>query len=546
MGITLQQELLQTGRKLMEETRTFEVEGRLELPPGAPPVERVCACRARVRDLRARTEPGRVLLEGLIDTELVYQAPAADAELRLQPEHLALWTKENGGAIPWAQEIPYPGIEAGAQVEAVAAAAGASLDPLEAGSYRCRVSLTAAVQDLTQVEGKVVTEAITQPPGGLEVAKEILRPISVLGKAEVEAPVATVLILPEIKPDLVRLVAREPRLADLTAEVARGRIIVEGRLRVETVYVSRGEDGGEGLETAEWGGEGRTPIAFEAFLDLPGLPPEAVIEPRGALGRFNLEVIGPRELRLEAGVHVTVQAVGYRQVPVVTEIVPGAEEVADLRRIEIDCTTLAGRAAQDLSIETTLELPPGKPDLHRIMQAWAAVPELTAQAGEGKCLVDGWLDLVLLYQADSDGQPALAAADWSRRFGTGISIAEVVELPEAVPGLDASISWHLARVDVEQVTPRIVRVAAVVPVEIKATEKRTVSAVVDAALVPVSPVAGRPSMLFYIIQPHDNLWDIARRYQTTVEAIMRVNKIAESQAVVAGRKLLIPRSPLAV
>ncbi|NLG84610.1 MAG: LysM peptidoglycan-binding domain-containing protein [Firmicutes bacterium] len=68
----------------------------------------------------------------------------------------------------------------------------------------------------------------------------------------------------------------------------------------------------------------------------------------------------------------------------------------------------------------------------------------------------------------------------------------------------------------------------------------------DAAVVPLAPAAGRPSMLFYVVQPGDSLWDIARRYTTTVEALVRANGLAEPEAVPAGMKLLIPKSPVAV
>ena len=60
---------------------------------------------------------------------------------------------------------------------------------------------------------------------------------------------------------------------------------------------------------------------------------------------------------------VTVKAVQVRQVSMVTEIVAGPDEVTDLLWTQIDCLNVVGRAEQEIGVETTLEIPPGKPEL---------------------------------------------------------------------------------------------------------------------------------------------------------------------------------------
>lgn len=547
MGITLQQESLRTERVIGEGSRNHQVDGQLALPPGAPLVEGVQFCRARVRDLRATAAPGRALIEGLLELEMNYLSSPADAGETGQPEYLAVWSKENGGALNFTQEIPLAGIGPGAEIEAEAAITGALVDRGDGVNLRCQVGLDLSAKALAVQEVIVATDAAAMPAERLEAVKEILRIESPYKKAETEASVSAVLALPEVKPDLLRIISRDVRLTELKVEVIRGRAVVEGRLEVNAVYVSRTEDG-QGIEVGEWGGEGRTPIAFEAFLDLPGLGPDLAVEPRGRLGRVNLEPIGPREVKLDAAAIVSVQARKSRQVPIVIELIPGAEELVDLRQIQASLVHLAGQAEQEIAIETTLELPPGKPDLDRILQLRVTPNSLTGQTAEGKCLVDGWLDVSLLYQADAPGgtQSTVAAAEWVRNQGTGVPVAEVLEMPEIGPGFDASLTWQPGRASVERLAPRTIRLTVTLPVKAKVTEERSISAIVDAALVPLAPVPGRPSMLFYVVQPGDTIWSVARRYDTTMEAIVRMNKIADPEILETGRKLLIPRSPVAV
>ncbi|GIQ69157.1 LysM domain-containing protein [Xylanibacillus composti] len=44
----------------------------------------------------------------------------------------------------------------------------------------------------------------------------------------------------------------------------------------------------------------------------------------------------------------------------------------------------------------------------------------------------------------------------------------------------------------------------------------------------------------YVIQPGDNLWSIAQRFGTTVQAIMQANRISDPSQIYAGLTIFIP------
>ena len=50
-----------------------------------------------------------------------------------------------------------------------------------------------------------------------------------------------------------------------------------------------------------------------------------------------------------------------------------------------------------------------------------------------------------------------------------------------------------------------------------------------------------PSLVLRAMKPGERLWDIAKRYRTTVEAILAANELKEESAAVSGKLLLIPR-----
>ncbi len=49
------------------------------------------------------------------------------------------------------------------------------------------------------------------------------------------------------------------------------------------------------------------------------------------------------------------------------------------------------------------------------------------------------------------------------------------------------------------------------------------------------------SMVIYFVKPGDTLWDIAKKFRSTVEDIARVNDIENVNYIQVGRQLFIPR-----
>ena len=53
-----------------------------------------------------------------------------------------------------------------------------------------------------------------------------------------------------------------------------------------------------------------------------------------------------------------------------------------------------------------------------------------------------------------------------------------------------------------------------------------------------------PSYTVYIVQPGESLWDIARRFDTEVNALARMNDIRDPSRLSAGQELRVPRPPM--
>src|SRR5690606_23141762 len=51
----------------------------------------------------------------------------------------------------------------------------------------------------------------------------------------------------------------------------------------------------------------------------------------------------------------------------------------------------------------------------------------------------------------------------------------------------------------------------------------------------------RPSIIIYMVQKDDSLWDIAKRYNTTVEEIVLANNVISPNTLMPGEKIIIEK-----
>jgi LysM repeat protein len=56
-----------------------------------------------------------------------------------------------------------------------------------------------------------------------------------------------------------------------------------------------------------------------------------------------------------------------------------------------------------------------------------------------------------------------------------------------------------------------------------------------------APTEPPPATFVYIVQQGETLWGIAKKFGTTVDAIVALNNIEDRNKIRAGQKLLIPR-----
>jgi LysM repeat protein len=246
-----------------------------------------------------------------------------------------------------------------------------------------------------------------------------------------------------------------------------------------------------------------------------------------------------------------VELVEPRRREMVVDIKAEKEKIVDVDRGEYRIEEIVGEIEKDFQLEKVLSLPAGALPVDRILLVDnSPLRTVNAQAEADRVFFEGECGVSVLY-AREEGESGelerpvqeIATVSWENESGA-VKFAEFLEMPGVAPGMAARVTLEERGITAELVDERTIKVNLALRARAVVSEERVLTLVRDCALVPVAEKP-RPGILFYLVQPGDTLWSIARRYQTTMDALCRANNLSGAgEEVLPGKKLLIPKTPL--
>lgn len=552
MSLSCQYDSMHYPFFLSDLTRSIPVEGELRLAENLPPLAKISWGSFEVEGPELAVYDDLLVVSGKVYPYIIYltnpivkpiNSETDGGEIPEQEyERLecgARWTNEAG--ISYEERITIPGLRPGMAIDVDLSPSNATFEEVGAGQIRFFGQLEARVHALDNQEFQVVSEVIAQPPSKVKVTKEPLKVEELLDIRKETIPLQTPLVLSNLKPGTARILTYQARPVGVSHEVGRNKIFIKGFLDVAMVYVGCDDDGRPTeIFAHEWNRSSGTAVPFETVIAVDTSDPNLTVIPKITLRNSKLELKTPREMRYRADVECEALISKLVQKEVVTEVESGGDQVVDVLKNLLNFEESLGEKTGMIALETTIALPGGETPERLLL--WEAAPkDLSLEAAEDKVLVDGSMDLSLIYTVDSADGSRVRVGCWDRPSNTSIPLAGVIDFPGIQPGALLRAQAQVDSVNLELTGDGKIQVNAMVLLRVMARAPRALMTLSDCAAVePVDP-STRPSMMFYVIQPGDSLWKIARQYQTTVDALAQANQIANPERIYIGQKLLIPK-----
>jgi hypothetical protein len=534
--------------------RQIPVEATLRLPEGYPKITKIKGGEFRTEPPLLTVEDGLLTISGKLCPHLVYLAEpsAADsyrsgedngdlAETYHSPaEYGCGWGAEEG--VSFEERIEIPGLNPEMLVEVDLKPGTALYEKENSGEVVFRGVLDIVVHTAAPRDMELVSDINTQSAARFNVAKEQVMVEEWVGLRTTTLPLRSSLLLPGYKPGINRIVDYFVKPAGVDAEMYNGKIAVKGMIEVSVIYVGNDDEGRPTeIFVNDWNRETETAIPFETFMDCNVTGVRILTEPKVLVKQVNVENRTQRELSCGLDLECEVKVRQLVAKELVVEVSPESGEWLDTEKHLFNLEEFSDVYQGAIEFELELNLPAGIPDVERVLAYGGTVEEFRIEAEDNRLFGEGDLGLWMYYVAEGMEQQRLHYVSWERRNSNSLLVSGFIDSPGLSQGAILRSRVELDTLKMELGGPRTLRLRGVVNPSVIAKKPHSLVVIKNCAVVTPPDPASRPSMLFYISQPGDTLWKIARKYQTTTEILARVNQVPNPDQLETGRKLLIPK-----
>lgn len=154
---------------------------------------------------------------------------------------------------------------------------------------------------------------------------------------------------------------------------------------------------------------------------------------------------------------------------------------------------------------------------------------------EDKIVAEGVIDCKILYITNSDEYPMYC-------FNTIIPYTQTIDAKGTKPEIaKVDINSYIEHIGINMMSDKDVEVRCAINFDTVVTKDKEISFITDVIFDELDQdfLNSIASIIIYVVQPGDTLWDLAKKFNTTVDDIIELNDIENPDLIYPGQKLLI-------
>jgi LysM repeat protein len=193
-----------------------------------------------------------------------------------------------------------------------------------------------------------------------------------------------------------------------------------------------------------------------------------------------------------------------------------------------------GKGRANTVIKESISIRHGDPEIENVCYV-NAVPVINeTKIFDDKVMVEGVLETDAIYMSSFSGEPMCSLVEQ-------IPFKHFVEIPGLKLGMQCIAKCNIESLNFSPMNSQMIEIRVVISVAAdayKQTEKKLVNRVEEVEGIAVDQ-SRIPAVTIYLVQKDDTLWSIAKRYNTTVDALVKLNNIENPSKVTTGMQIMI-------
>lgn len=515
MVVSLEKELLKLNRMVGEENIQAIVEGDIVVPDSKPDISRVLSVKSKVNIADQEIIQGKVVVDGVVNFEILYTCEGSE-----QPVH------SMDASAGFSENIEIEGIDSTMNSEA-----GFVLEHVD---FKVMNERKMSVKAILNLNARVTTEEERDVIQGLEsmenaqVLQDVMEYDNSIGNNNAQTVLRETYELGEDTPEINEVLDTRGAAVVDEVRVTDGKVIVGGNVNLKLLYSTE---------------EPRNPVcevkhemSFTQFIEVPKALNDMKCNAKVELGDIYIEVKKNIEEQkkvydIEAIVKAKVKVYNKEEKKILQDAYSPTRKLKLIKE-NLQYMKNAGCNSSQTVVKETMDLPEGLPNIFKIFTVDGDATITDYRLVEEKNVIEGFIRGNVVYIGDTEEMTV-------HSFDQEIPFRHYIDMPGAKDGMIVDIHMEITDVDYSMINPKQIEVKFSLNTESCIQEKCMKDVVVDVEDLGEMEEEDRPSITVYFVQRGDTLWEIAKRYNTTVRDILEANDISDPENIMPGEHIII-------
>ncbi len=299
----------------------------------------------------------------------------------------------------------------------------------------------------------------------MELIKENIKVNQIACKGSAQAPLDEDIIVPDVKPDILKILQLDTVPCVTSREVTAGRVVVSGKVDVKLLYIPDSDR--EKIKSIV------TEFDFSQNIDSGDISEDMTALIISNIDRAEVSLTNSRKLRVKIVVGLDYEIVADKEIEIAVDAMEG--ERTELMRDNVKLQNCVGMSEEEFSVRESIQAPNGQTSVNEILKVDAKICDCEYKSITGKIVAKGAACVCVLY-TDDDCEIQFMEEE--------IPFTEVFDCDDAGDETICDIDYSIAELNYEVMEDsdgdrRIVDIDITVSAQIKAAENVSVDMVSD-------------------------------------------------------------------
>lgn len=335
--------------------------------------------------------------------------------------------------------------------------------------------------------------------------------------------------IPAGKPDIAEILETTADICRREVRVSDGTAHINGDLRINVMYISADEK--PVAQSAEF------TVPFDISADVPMGDPFCMVRLKPFVTSAEIEgdISGdPRAVDINILITAVIKVFGQNTQTLLEDAYSLAAPL-EITRENVDYTELFGRNRAQGIYRGTVTADSSQPEMMQIVKAWGNIRNGNVTVEDNIITAEGTADMKLMYIAKDDNMPLNIAQ-------TSVPFSQVIEIKGVKEGMTADVVTEIEDIAFSILSDREAEIRITLSFDAVVCENKSreiISDIKESDDAEDIPVKG--GAVIYTVKKGDSLWSIAKKYHTTINDILELNKnkIEDPDVIYPGQRFLI-------